>query len=79
VDGAVMHKATTGAYYVVDPILEAYLNHGFAGGSLGFPVWDTYDDGGLLRSDFEGGSLRENGSGGVDLLPLDDATRAVAR
>jgi hypothetical protein len=71
VSGAVMHRPATGAFYVIEPIWAAYLQNGSGSGPLGFPIWDTYDDGGVLRCDFEGGSLRENAGGGVDLLPLD--------
>jgi hypothetical protein len=56
---------------VIEPIWGAYLDHGFGGGPLGFPIWDTYvDDDGGLRNDFEGGSLKEDpATGEVLLLP----------
>jgi hypothetical protein len=74
IDGVVapfFHKASTGAYFVADPILDAYAAHGFPAGPLGFPIWDTYtDDDGGARNDFENGSLKQDPlTGEVSLLP----------
>jgi hypothetical protein len=58
-DGAIYFRRGLGAFEVHGAIQAAYIDqHGGAEGGLGYPVSDEHEDGPLLRSDFEFGSLR---------------------
>lgn len=78
IQGAFLHSMATPACYVIDPIYDAYLSRGYAGGPLGFPLNDTYYSYGGFRNDFQNGALWHNPeSGQVVELELDVALREV--
>ncbi|MBS1829146.1 MAG: hypothetical protein JST93_27835 [Acidobacteria bacterium] len=52
-------------------ILAAYAERNGPDGPLGFPINDAYAANGGLQQDFEGGSLKQNASGEVELVERD--------
>ncbi len=59
-NGSVYWSAATGAHSVLGRVRAAWLERGGAAGALGLPTSEPYADGGLTRSDFQGGYITED-------------------
>lgn len=69
--GGVWHSPSVGAFEVHGPIAEAYVGLHHAGGRLGFPITDIFDeDVDLQRSLFEHGTiLHHRSTGQIEVDP----------
>jgi SpoIID/LytB domain protein len=66
--GRIYFKAAVGAHALWGPVLSAYLDHGGAKGSLGYPTTRVSVVDGVRRASFEHGSIAcANGSCGVSV------------